>query len=215
MQRRNFLIGSLALGAHSMAPRSANAYTQCMPHPQFGQVCESGINLSQIVTAFGTQKLNQWCWAASVQMAFANYGYSVAQERIVENTYGIIGNIPAVTGYAISKNLQGDWVDDNGTNFSVEIAGLYDYDAGIMGITDQDIVQALDEEHPIIMGTANHAVLLVSVAYVPSPIGPKVTNIGLADPFPGIGLRGPQSPADMVAMHLGGNLRYLCLPRVY
>jgi hypothetical protein len=147
-------------------------------------------------------------------MAFKEYGYNVSQGRIVKETYGLIANVPAVTGYAITKNLQRDWVDDSGVPFSVRVEGLYDFDAGIVGITDADIVQALNNERPIIMGTSSHAVLLVAVAYVPSPQGIRIVNAGVADPWPGVGLRGPHSPADLVPMHRGGNLRYLCLPYV-
>lgn len=212
MQRRKFLSGALTLGAMGAASSSARAYTRCMPHMQFGQVCESGLSSPPMI--FG-QRMSQWCWAASVQMAFAHYGHAVSQQRIVAETYGIVENIPAITGYAISKNLQRQWVDDDGDDFSVEIEGLYDFDAGIIGITDASIVNALDGERPIIMGTRYHAVLLLAVGYVSTNMGPQIVDARVADPFPGIGIRGPQTPADLVPMHRGGNLRYLCLSNIH
>lgn len=214
MRRRNFLRGAIPLGFFALAPRVAHAYTQCIPDNSGMEICESGINLSRIAEASSAQYLNQWCWAASIQMAFAHYGYKISQDRIVSETYGVVANIPAITGYAISKNLQRDWEDDSGDSFFVEIEGLYDFDAGITGITDIDIINALDDERPLIMGTQSHAVLLVSIAYYKTPTGPMIGNIGVADPWPGIGIRGPYSPLDFRPMHLGGNLRYLCLPRI-
>lgn len=148
MLRRDFIAAGVAWGAGMITPSSSEAFTQCIPHAQVGRLCESGIDLSTLV--YASQSMNQLCWAASVQMAFAQYGYSISQFQIVAETYGVVANIPAVTGYAISKNLQRDWVDDSGQSFSVEIDGLYDFDAGIMGITDNDIVGALDAGRPII-----------------------------------------------------------------
>lgn len=212
MLRRDFFLGFTAIAFSSLFSRRVNAGTNCVPDPQVGQVCWSEIPSNHVVTACQTE--SQWCWAASVEMAFAHYGYSVSQARIVEETYGFVGNIPAVTGYAISKNLQRDWKDDSGQEFSVEIEGLYDFDARLFGITDSQIVAALDDERPLILGTQSHAVLFTAVQYVPTPVGPKIVDLRVADPYPGLGIHGPNSPLDMVPMHMGGNLRYLCLPRV-
>jgi nuclear transport factor 2 (NTF2) superfamily protein len=212
MLRRDLMVGCTSIAFSSLLYGRADAGTNCVPDPQVGQVCWSGIASDHVVTAW--QKESQWCWAASVEMVFAHYGYSVSQARIVEETYGVVENIPAVTGYAISKNLQRDWEDDSGREFAVEIDGLYDFDAGLLGITDRQIVMALDEERPLILGTQSHAVLFTAVQYVPTSVGPKIVDLRVADPFPGMGLHGPRSQADMVPMHMGGNLRYLCLPRV-
>jgi hypothetical protein len=53
--------------------------------------------------------------------------------------------------------------------------------------------------------------VLTAVAYAP---GGNIVNVGFADPWPGMGIRGPHSPFEGRAMHAGGEMRYLCLPRV-
>lgn len=178
---------------------------------QFGQMCEAGVNIQQMVSAYDPQHMQQWCWAASIEMIFGFYGYRVPQQAIVQATYGSVVNMPAVTGYVISRNLNRDWIDQSGRRFRVQIEGLFDVDAQIMGLNNLQIVSALAGNRPLLMGNTSHAMVLFSAAYVPPA---NIVNIGLADPWPGIGFRGPQSPAEMVPMHMGGALRYLCLPRI-
>lgn len=204
--RRAFSIGALAFGVASAT--KTLAYETCGP-----QACEAGIDIRHISANYDSQYQSQWCWAASISMVFRHYGYRVSQERIVRETYGVVGNIPAVTGFAISKNLDREWQDDEGQSFSVEIEGLYDADAGIMSLTNGDIVDALRDERPLIIGNRSHAMVMTAVAYVPYPGNPQIFNFGVADPFPGAGLHGAQ-PRELYPMHMGGDLRYLCLPRV-
>jgi len=208
MKRRDFLSGLGAAGV-AIAASPVQAYNNCQVMP-FGQLCEAGVNLPTMIEAYDPQHMSQWCWAASIEMVFRYYGYQVSQQTIVQQTYGFVGNIPAVTGMAITRNLNRTWTDETGRRFRVSVRGLYDADANILGITDPQIVNALMNEQPLLFGNRSHAMVLVSVAYTPM----QIVNVGFADPWPGNGLRGPVNPREGLAMHRGGEMRYLCLPRV-
>ncbi|NVK20608.1 MAG: C39 family peptidase [Methylocystaceae bacterium] len=208
MERRQFIVGAAATTGFGAVPEPSKAYTRCN-----GVLCEAGLRLPEISKAYQNQKMSQWCWAASIQMVFRYYGYHVSQPDIVRETYGHVGNIPAVTGLAISRNLQRSWKDSFGNYFSVEIEGLYDFDLGITNISDSQIISAMNSERPIVIGTTSHAMVLTAVAFDRKFDPPRIVNIGFADPWPyGPSLRGGQ--IEGVPMHRGGMMRYLCLPRV-
>ncbi|MCQ1850990.1 papain-like cysteine protease family protein [Neorhizobium galegae] len=216
MKRRQLLKSFAALGVGSLvSPQASYAYSRCMAAMNpMGKVCESGVKLPRVQHSYRDQELNQWCWAASISMIFAFHGYRVSQREIVKAVYGREVNLPAMAGRTISSQLSRDWVDNDGLEFSVEIEGLYDFDAGITGLTNSMIIDALNDERPLIMGTRSHAMVLTSIAYVPVPGNPQIFNIGLADPWPGAGLRGARNRGELYPMHLGGDLRYLALPKV-
>ncbi|MFS8047040.1 papain-like cysteine protease family protein [Rhizobium sp. BR 314] len=215
MDRRKFLKGGLACAiGGQVGVFDAKAYQNCVPAPNFtGQLCEVGVPPPVLVTALDIQQATMWCWAASISMIFSYYGVPVSQQRIVTEAFGSPYNLPA-NGTLISAQLSRIWLDDNGNRFSAHLEGVYDADVNMFGITNSMIVAALRSEQPLIMGNVSHAMVLVSAAYVPTAPQPTVVNVGLLDPFPGIGRRGPQSPAEMTPMHMGGALRYLALPRI-
>ncbi|WP_085780275.1 papain-like cysteine protease family protein [Rhizobium sp. NXC14] len=215
MDRRTFVKGGLAclVGGHLDVP-AARAYQQCVGAPNFtGQLCEAGIAPPAFVHTYHNQTSSMWCWAASISMIFSYYGYSVSQQRIVSEAFGSPLNLPA-NGTLISAQLSKEWTDDDGRTFSAELEGVYDVDTGTLGITNSMIVDALSSERPLLMGNVSHAMVLVSAAYMPTSPEPTVVNVGLLDPYPGMGARGAQGPAEMVPMHMGGALRYLALPRI-
>lgn len=214
MNRRELLTGSLACAIASMnTTKKSYAYHRCVPAMNpMGQICEAGADLNRLSNAYAFQSMSQWCWAASVSMVFGFYGYSVSQASIVQAVYGTTVNMPAMTGGNISSQLNRVWVDQSGRRFRAQLQGLYDFDARMGGLTNAQIISALANETPLLMGNTSHAMVLVSIAYIPTPMGPQVTNIGLLDPWPGVGFRGPQSLAELVPMHAGGGLRYLALP---
>ncbi len=216
MHRRNFLAAAMgATFGGSAVSTKALAYQRCMPaYNQFGQMCEAGIDPAKLLAAYRPQKESQWCWAASLSMIFAFYGYDVPQEAIVTAVYGRLDNLPAKSGATITAELNRDWADAHGKQFQVQMQGLYDLDAGILGLNNAQIVDALQSERPLLMGNATHAIVQVSAAFIPTPMGPNVVNCGFIDPYPGIGLRPPSNPAEMIPMHMGGQLRYLALPVV-
>jgi hypothetical protein len=214
IRRRELLAGVTGVAVVGATGRGAQAYEKCMFHPMYGQVCEAGVEVAKVVQRYDDQDLSQWCWAATISMIFAQYGYQVGQPRIVKDVYGVVVNMPALSGATISKQLTRTWTDDTGKKFNVQVEGLYDFDAGIVGITNAQIVNALKAGRPLVFGNQSHAMMQCSVAYMPTPMGPQIINVGFADPWPGNGLRGPAYPGEALAMHVGGAMRYLALPKI-
>jgi hypothetical protein len=214
MDKRQFLKAFSAVAACTLVPaRETYAYVQCQ-QTMTGQACEVGVARARLPTFYAFQELPQWCWAASVSMIFKYYGYEVSQQQIVEAVYGATVNLPALAGAMISQQLNREWVDARGRRFRSTMQGLFDADAGVLTLNNQEIVQALASERPFLLGNTTHAVVLTAVGYFATPMGPNIFNIGVLDPWPGIGMRGAQSPAELVPMPYGGALRYLALPLV-
>lgn len=214
MDKREFLITFSAAAAGALLPtRCAHAYLQCQ-QTAVGEACEAGVARARLPTFYAFQELPQWCWAASVSMIFKYYGYDVSQQQIVEAVYGATVNLPAMAGATISQQLNREWVDARGRRFRSTMQGLFDADAGVMTLNNQEIIQTLASERPLLLGNTTHAVVLTAIGYFATPMGPNIVNIGVLDPWPGIGMRGAQSPAELVPMPYGGALRYLALPLV-
>ncbi len=94
MNRRRFFAGLLATGAFA-ASGPARAGVECMDG--WGtRTCTAGIARSLIDQAVvdDEQHASQWCWAACISMIFQYYGHPVDQERIVEETFGTIVDMP-------------------------------------------------------------------------------------------------------------------------
>jgi hypothetical protein len=209
MNRRTFVTTIAGALVHA---RLSEASTGCRPTP-FGQVCRAEIRFDRFMEAYAAQRQSQWCWAACVSMIFGYYGRPVTQERIVEAVYGGRVNLPAASGVTIAGQLNRNWEDDRGRPFRSRVTAAYDFDAGVVALNNAMIVRELDREEPIVMGTVNHAMVVTAVEFVPTPMGPNITAVGVFDPFPGVGPRA-LSAAEMVPMHLGGGLRFVATVNV-
>jgi hypothetical protein len=129
------------------------------------------------------QDLDQWCWAASIQMIFSYYNHDISQERIVEEVFGIAINVPAQP-YHILQALNREWVDDDGNIFFCSTRPI-PLQNGIISIIDE-----LTNNKPLIIGTLGHAVVLTRIVYYLFPNGVvSVADAGVRDPWPGRGLR--------------------------
>lgn len=162
MKRRRFLrnIGALAGAGAVMGPSGALALLRCQDYPGQGmRQCEAGIDSSVLhVTAAAVrgQHMDQWCWAACIEMIFRYYGYVVPQERIVRSTWGQIYNMPADSN-TILMNLNRAWRDDYGRQFSVQGDS---YSANVLTAAHD-----LSNNMPLIIGTMGHAMVLTSMVY--------------------------------------------------
>jgi hypothetical protein len=166
------------------------------------------IDLSDAMQVAASQKMSQWCWAASVSMAFHLVSHPVSQDRIVRETYGRIDNFPALNGAIIAKNLNRQWCDDDGHPFTVNLTHVFDADAGVAALPNASIIDSLAHDTPLIVGTIHHAMLLTAIEWAETPIGPSVTSVGVFDPWPGIGFRGLR-PAEFTPVQLHGQLRFV------
>lgn len=176
--------GGAALAGMTLA-KPALAERVCSEFDRSGlQACEAGIRselASEFAAAVGSQYLDQWCWAACIAMVFRFHGFAVPQERIVAETWGDIVNMPAYPEQILG-NLNRPWSDDRGTRFWAE--------ADSQTANQFTAAQDLANDHPLIIGTMNHAMVLTSISYVRDAAGNgEVTGVVVRDPWPGAGRR--------------------------
>ncbi len=192
MNRRKFIryLGAALAGGALVAPRSALALLNCQDFADQGmRQCEAGIDSSVLhvnAAAVGGQHTDQWCWAACIEMVFRYYGLIVPQERIVQETFGEIYNLPA-DPYTLLSALNRPWIDDSGNAFTVT--------GDVMTASVMTAAQDLSNDMPLIIGTMGHAMVLTSmVYYCQGWTGQAWSNCGVnaavvRDPWPGNGRR--------------------------
>lgn len=182
MNKREMLAGLAGLPI-AAAATSAQARLRCsQPAPNGLQQCEAGIS-SQVanVSISQRQNMNQWCWAACIQMVFLYYGRPISQQRIVSETFGNIVNWPAQSRVILSA-LNRSWTDDRGGRFTAQGDS---YSANPISAA-----QDLAADRPLIIGTQGHAMVLTSLVYVRNANGGgEVTQAIVRDPWPGRGRR--------------------------
>jgi hypothetical protein len=210
MNRRRFL----ALAASPLlTARPALATTTCGATP-FGVSCRSAVPFGSFAQqAYQSQAMPQWCWAACISMVFSYYRHPVSQARIVTEVYGAPVNMPAGAGIVIARQLNRAWIDDHGRPFQAQVTAAYDFDARVFNVSNAWLINELEQNRPVIIGTFTHAVVMTAMDYMQTPIGPNPTAVGVFDPWPGRGARN-LSPAEMIPMHLQGGLRFAATIRV-
>ena len=183
MERRDFLMSLGAALSCVALPTSSFARLACGPFISPGvQECEAGIDSALAhVAAANTQHLSNWCWAACIEMVFLYYGFHVPQERIVQDAWGGIVNLPGHPVHILAS-LNRTWIDEEGERFNV--AGDV-YTANII-----TAARDLAQDMPLIIGTMGHAMVLTSLRYWRSQNGNgNVTLARVRDPYPGRGRR--------------------------
>jgi hypothetical protein len=170
---------SMALG---MSPTPAPASVGCVLNPAYGRVCRAEVRFDRFQQTYQPQYLSQWCWAACISMLFDYYGHPVAQQRIVSEVYGRIVDLPAGSGFVVAQELNRRWRDDRGRPFRSRLLAVFDVDANVMVMDNRQIVSALGNEEPLIIGTRSHAVVMTAVDFVPTPMEPTILQVGVFDP---------------------------------
>jgi len=213
MKLNRVLMLAILLAFAGALSKQTLAKTKCLPAPQ-GQLCTSEVDFNTFAqTAYQNQQSSQWCWAAAISMLFNYYKHPVTQQAIVQSLYGATVNLPSGPGWNIASRVNTTWVDANGKQFRAQLTGAYDFDAGVMTVNNAMLVNELDQDRPVIIGTRGHAVVGTAVQYLITPAGPYITGIGVFDPWPGRGARS-LDPREMLAMHMGGDLRFLATVRI-
>lgn len=213
MKLNRIFIVAVLVTVHVAVSMQALAKTTCQLTAQ-GQLCISQVDFNTFAqTAYQNQESSQWCWAASISMLFSYYKHPISQQAIVQSLYGGIINLPSGPGWNIASRVNTTWVDANGKRFRAQLTGAYDFDAGVMTVNNAMLVNELDQERPVIIGTRGHAVVGTAVQYIQTPAGPYITSIGVFDPWPGRGARGLDA-REALAMHMGGDLRFLATVRI-
>lgn len=187
MDRRKLLklgSSSIALTAFGLS-NPASALLNCTPFNFQGiQQCEAGIDsgLAHVsAAATGGQHMNQWCWAACIEMVFRYYGLHVPQHEIVRQTWGEIINLPGQPSQILA-NLNRPWRDSSGRDFYVS--------GDTFSANPITAAQDLSNDMPLIIGTMGHAMVLTSLQYLRDQLGRgEVTYAVVRDPWPGKGRR--------------------------
>ena len=123
MERRAFFRLALAGAGLIAGRRVLLAEQQCnapVPTPTpMGihpvEMCTAGIPSISFKQAY--QEMNEWCWAACISMVFDFYGHPVDQKRIVQETWGVVTDMPALPPRRSARAA--------GRNSASEPRGLY------------------------------------------------------------------------------------------
>lgn len=132
----------------------------------------------------GRQRMQNWCWAACIQMVLNYHGLYVDQQEIVGRVFGQAVDRPA-TGEQMLAALSG-WAPDARGRRSAIYADSYHVDAAT-------VINDLDKRWPLIVGLAGprgqatgHAYVLTAVYFSRDPYGqPNIHRVVLRDPYPG------------------------------
>lgn len=170
--------------------------------------CHAGLAAEHVRELAVVQEQPQWCWAASISMIFAHHGYTVRQEEIVKDGYGVAANLPAPSGQAMTNALSRAWVDEHDRPFQGK-AYASDALASQYQVSDQKVLAELVSGNPLLIGAMGHAVVLVGLRYERSAKGNvRIISGTVIDPQPGRGIRpllaGEMHPTYVAAVQVMG-----------
>ncbi len=178
----------LALGAPA-----AVAGTQCAPAAAGMERCVSGLAPALLMQMQQTQQASNWCWAASISMVLRRYGSDVSQEQVVRAHFGESANT-GITAEAILQLLNRSWHDQAGRAV-VSSAGPLPTWRRHLGLTAPEVIGDLDSGKPLLVGTQQHAMVLVQLVYERSvdgrhgPAGVRLLRAVVLDPASEAGVR--------------------------
>lgn len=186
--------------------------------------CEAFINQNRLPVV-SPQQTSLWCWAASAQSIFRYYGYEMEQSVIVKQTLGNTYNISA-TAYMMIMMLNTKYTDRYGRKFRVRTPKIYDgfswlsanpyllSNIGATPMNNNDIISALNNGRPLMMGTQTHAVMLTAMSYYKVNEFVSPVSGWILDPYPdyyypqkAIGLR-QLTPDEMTAFFMADVIVY-------
>jgi hypothetical protein len=202
MRRRDFLhygVKSLVTGAVALSARVVLADGGCKWVSPYVQRCDVGIPFQAATQKAKQQHMSEWCWAASISMAFAYHGYEVTQERIVSEAWGEVLNIPG-SPEAILKSVNRPWEADDRRKF---ISRGDPYTVNI-----QTVVQDLQNNDPVLIGTMGHMMVLTHVGWVQNAAGQwQIVDATVRDPWPFNPSRRVLSPLEWSNTNIAVRLR--------
>lgn len=155
----------------------------------------------------GKQRMQNWCWAACIQMVLNYHGLYVDQKDIVTRVFGSAVDRPA-TGHQMMNALSG-WAPDARGRRSAIYADNYNLDPAT-------VINDLDKKWPLIVGlrgargaATGHAYVLTAAYFSQDAYGvPTIHRVVLRDPYPGY-----QSRIELDAGEFGQRLQFAT--RVY
>jgi hypothetical protein len=155
-----------------------------------------------------------WCWAASTAMIFASNGHPLPNQEVIIQR--VFGGLVCMTGMpnVISGLLSDEWIDATGQKFKSNVVANYDIFSGITAMNNLIIVNELSQNRPLLYCNKHHAMVVVSVDYFDTPMGPNVQQVVVMDPWPPSPDIHPLTIAEMVPAHMGGDYSYLAAVRI-
>jgi len=198
---------------------SASAASVCGARRISGTKCSVEVDLDAFMTeAAVEQHQSAWCWAACVSMILNYHGCKVSQEQVVMQEYGGLPNRAAQVSWRISKQLSRKWVGDGGDRYEARLVSLFDLESGIFGLTNFDVIDALEDGEPLLVGTQGHAVVQIGFDYTKDYLGNIHPNrVDVFDPWPGRGRRNLTSAETTPSQNPWQpftNLHYVARPSV-
>lgn len=202
MRRRDFLglgVRSFITGAIGLSASRALADGGCTWLSPYVQRCDVGIPFTAATQKAKQQHMSEWCWAASISMAFAYHGYDVPQERIVAEAWGGIIDMPG-SPQAILTSVNREWQADDGRTF---VAAGDPYSVNI-----QTVVQDLQNNDPVLIGTMGHMMVLTHVGWIQNAAGQwQIVDATVRDPWPLNPNRRTLSPVEWANTTIAVRLR--------
>ena len=129
------------------------------------------------------QEKQNWCWAASIQMALSAKGIDISQEAIVQKTFGTTNDHPG-SWLDIFNNLNGWMKTRSGTKVHLKTTVV----EGAPSL--ETLKTELDSGTPVIIGynttgsSVGHAVVITAVIYEMTTRGPEIIRVIVRDPGP-------------------------------
>jgi hypothetical protein len=187
------------------------AFAECQPAPppvppgaEFCVVSGAG------ALPLGQQQGSEWCWAATISNLFAYHGHIVPQPEIVATlTGGYLADIRGGVYCNMSNLTTRTWTDrKNGKQFSSRVTSAYDETCveQVQPPPPQAVIDEINANRPLLIGTTNHAMLLIGVVHV----GPQLLHGYVFDPgFGGVRFVQGGFGGEFLARRGGGQLLYI------
>jgi hypothetical protein len=173
---RAFLIALGGTLCSAVVSSPTRAGEQTFATPGGGTVTVYGLRSDLFDPSARQQRMSEWCWAACIEMTFHRYGYVVDQESIVATVYHGVVDEPACIADILAL-LNHSWIDQNGRYFVARCT--------VFGVTFDDAISDLAADHPLIIGTHGHAMVLTSITLANNADGSRTfVAATVRDPFP-------------------------------
>jgi hypothetical protein len=128
------------------------------------------------------QEKQNWCWAACIQMVYSTQGIKVSQEDIVEETLGVVLDVPAGPQHFMDA-LKG-WKPSQSGRKSLE-ASIFEGPPPLSLLT-----LSLESKNPVILALqypdqeVGHGVVITAIHLEPGPEGKVLRGVTVRDPAP-------------------------------
>jgi Papain-like cysteine protease AvrRpt2 len=156
----------------------------CTINPTGMTICSAEVTISMFIQSIIKQQCPEWCWAASISMIFGFAGHPIDQKQIVAQTYGNVLCLPAGSSRTIGQDLSRTWTDANGDVFTSKVVAAFDPANNILAINNAILINELQNDHPILYCNTHHAMVIYAADYIPTPMGPNIVAVAVADPWP-------------------------------